>query len=149
MSNLTRILNVFRHVLVSYLEDAASIGVADLVDTGLVHAQRDAVEKDDGHADPLEPRIEFSRVKGKHRDRHFFVLFLLFYFFKNYRYVLYLDYHKRISGAISGKRSDGSLSFLILFASGLLPDSVVCILRTPIMQKCGVVSCWHIRNRIP
>lgn len=81
MSNLTRILNVFRHVLVSYLEDAASIGVADLVDTGLVHAQRDAVEKDDGHADPLEPRIEFSRVKGKHRDRHFFVLFLLFYFF--------------------------------------------------------------------
>lgn len=44
-----------------YLEDSASIGVADLVDTRLVHAQRDAVEENDGHADPLEPRVEFSK----------------------------------------------------------------------------------------
>lgn len=44
-----------------YLEDSASIGVADLVDTRLVHAQRDAVEENDGHADSLEPRVEFSK----------------------------------------------------------------------------------------
>lgn len=41
-----------------YLEDSASIGVADLVDTRLVHSQRDAVEENDGHTDPLEPRVE-------------------------------------------------------------------------------------------
>ena len=44
-----------------YLEDSASIGVADLVDTRLVHSQRDAVEENDGHTDPLEPRVEIIK----------------------------------------------------------------------------------------
>ncbi len=60
--HIVLVLSIF-HVscCVCYLEDSASIGVADLVDTRLVHAQRDAVEENDGHADPLEPRVEFSK----------------------------------------------------------------------------------------
>lgn len=40
------------------LKNSASVGVADFVDTRLVHAECDAIEEDDGHADPLEPRDE-------------------------------------------------------------------------------------------
>lgn len=45
----------------AYLKNAAAVGVADLVDTGLVHSQGDAIEEDDSHADPLEPRATRSR----------------------------------------------------------------------------------------
>ncbi len=61
-------------MIVNDLENSASIGVADLVDTRLVHSQRDAIEEDDGHADSLEPRAT-SELKAN---------FSFFSFFKIY-----------------------------------------------------------------
>jgi hypothetical protein len=47
-----------------YLKDLAAIVVADFVDARLVHSEGDAVEEDDGHADPFEPRASSKTVSS-------------------------------------------------------------------------------------
>ena len=47
--------------VVEAVEDATAQRRADGVGARLEHAERDAVEQDDGHTDPLEPRTQSAR----------------------------------------------------------------------------------------
>jgi len=56
--------------MIKALEDAAARGLADLVLARLVHAQRQTVQQDHAHADPLKPRDVASQgVAQKHKTR--------------------------------------------------------------------------------
>lgn len=46
----------------TYLQDSAARLQTGIIHTGLVHAQRDAVQQDDQYGDALEPRAR-SRVQ--------------------------------------------------------------------------------------
>jgi hypothetical protein len=67
--------NSFNPILINTitdLEDFAPVGGALVVDARLVHAQCHAVEEDDGHADPLEPRVvRISRLRKIFRQFFF------------------------------------------------------------------------------
>ena len=62
--------------MIKAFEDAAARGLADLVLARLVHAERQTVQQDHAHADPLKPRDVTSQGVSQ---THLFIYLFIYY----------------------------------------------------------------------